>query len=350
VGLTKLNVSADEVIASGIYINEICAKNTTAVSSDGNYYDWIELYNSEDYDVDISGYGLSDKKKNPFKWRIPDGTVIPSKGYLVIWCDTTKSKEDESFANFSLSTDGETIIFSAFSINDVNTEDVTPITVDVVEYTDMEADISYGRKTDGASEFGYFDTMSMGAMNLVSNIRVDVPKFSKEAGFYDDSFSLELSCEEGCTIYYTTDGSTPTTDSNVYSEAILISDRSIEQNKLSSYGDISTFGYTPPSDLVDKSNVIRAIAVNQDGKSSKVELKTYFVNYVNKAKYYKDTTIISLVTDEDNLFSDDRGIYVLGDTYKNWLEGGKLLPISIHSQQIIVRRVLIGRELQQYKS
>jgi hypothetical protein len=322
VGLTKLNVSADEVNAPGIYINEICAKNTTAASSDGNYYDWIELYNSEDYDVDISGYGLSDKKKNPFKWRIPDGTVIPSKGYLVIYCDTTKSKDDESFANFSLSTDGETIIFSAFSINDENTEDVTPITVDVVEYADMEADISYGRKTDGASEFGYFDTMSMGAMNLVSNIRVDVPKFSKEAGFYDDSFSLELSCEEGCTIYYTTDGSMPTTDSNVYSEAILISDRSTEQNKLSSYGDISTFGYTPPSDLVDKSNVIRAIAVNQDGKSSKAELKTYFVNYENKAEYYKDTTIVSLVTDEDNLFSDDRGIYVLGDTYKNWLESG----------------------------
>ena len=41
-----------------IVINEVCAKNTTFAAADGQYYDWVELYNSSDGIIDLGGYGL----------------------------------------------------------------------------------------------------------------------------------------------------------------------------------------------------------------------------------------------------------------------------------------------------
>ncbi|MBR4724968.1 MAG: hypothetical protein IK071_04215, partial [Lachnospiraceae bacterium] len=38
-----------------VYINEICAKNTTITTGgEGKYYDWVELYNDSDTAVDLT--------------------------------------------------------------------------------------------------------------------------------------------------------------------------------------------------------------------------------------------------------------------------------------------------------
>lgn len=48
--------------------------------------------------------------------------------------------------------------------------------------------------------------------------------------------------------------------------------------------------------------------------------KTYFIGYGDKAAYYKDTAVLSLVTDPENLFDYNTGIYVTGATHDYWLE------------------------------
>ena len=71
----------------GVYINEFMASNATTVAdSYGNYSDWIELYNSTDAEVDISGFGISDNIAQPKKYVLPEGTVIAAKSYLLIFC------------------------------------------------------------------------------------------------------------------------------------------------------------------------------------------------------------------------------------------------------------------------
>ena len=53
---------------------------------------------------------------------------------------------------------------------------------------------------------------------------VATPTFSVEAGTQYNPFSVEISAEEGATVYYTLDGTEPTTESAVYSEAIAFNE------------------------------------------------------------------------------------------------------------------------------
>ena len=68
---------------------------------------------------------------------------------------------------------------------------------------------------------------------------------------------------------------------------------------------------------VDKAMVIRAAAKNSEGEFSEVITKTYFVTN-NDLYKYQDFTVISLVTDPENLFDPEKGIYVTGNMYQNW--------------------------------
>ena len=73
-----------------IYINEFLASNVS-IDADmvdfDDYSDWIELYNDESVDVDISGYFLTDDPDNPLRWEIPTGTIIEAKGFIRFWAD-----------------------------------------------------------------------------------------------------------------------------------------------------------------------------------------------------------------------------------------------------------------------
>ncbi|MEJ2055249.1 MAG: lamin tail domain-containing protein, partial [Calditrichaceae bacterium] len=73
-----------------IYINEFLASNLTTnpdMVDFGDFSDWIELYNDEDTDVNIGGFYITDDFSLPAKWQIPPNTIIPAKGFYLIWAD-----------------------------------------------------------------------------------------------------------------------------------------------------------------------------------------------------------------------------------------------------------------------
>lgn len=77
-----------------VRINEVMASNEdTIADEDGEYVDWIELYNYGELPIDLSEWGLSDSYNNPFKWSFPRGTVIEPGEYLIVWA----SGKDRSF-------------------------------------------------------------------------------------------------------------------------------------------------------------------------------------------------------------------------------------------------------------
>lgn len=53
---------------------------------------------------------------------------------------------------------------------------------------------------------------------------VEAPVFSVEKGTHYNPFNVEITAEEGATVYYTTDGTEPTAESTEYTEAIVINE------------------------------------------------------------------------------------------------------------------------------
>ena len=76
--------------------------------------------------------------------------------------------------------------------------------------------------------------------------------------------------------------------------------------------------YTVPFYPLDKAMIIRAVTKNSKGEFSEVITKTYFVTNGGLSKY-QDLTVISLVTNPENLYDPDYGIYVAGNQYQEAL-------------------------------
>ena len=86
-----------------VYITEVMAGNTSYPNSDGRCCDYIELYNSADYPVDLTGFNLGDITGGT-RYLFPDGAVIAPGGYYVVYCDITV--EDAAYAPFGISRSG----------------------------------------------------------------------------------------------------------------------------------------------------------------------------------------------------------------------------------------------------
>lgn len=84
--LALLLCSTGILRADTVRINEIMSSNgSTIADEDGDFEDWIELYNYGIEPVDLSSWGLSDNPSNPMKWTFPQGTEIGPGEYLLVW-------------------------------------------------------------------------------------------------------------------------------------------------------------------------------------------------------------------------------------------------------------------------
>lgn len=137
-------MSSMEDASSGLLINELQANNvTTLPGENGEYPDWLELYNPTAADVDISGWGLTDNPLKPLKWRFPEGTKIKSGELLLVLCTGQVDTQTEGTlqASFRLSGYRDTVLFT----------NARGRTVDEVSFAEVPADASYGRSEEGGS-------------------------------------------------------------------------------------------------------------------------------------------------------------------------------------------------------
>ncbi|MDA3928209.1 MAG: lamin tail domain-containing protein [Prolixibacteraceae bacterium] len=67
-----------------LVINEASNKNLTQVQdSEGEYNDWIEIYNSSENEINLESWTLSDSKGDLFKWQLGNKT-IDANGFLLV--------------------------------------------------------------------------------------------------------------------------------------------------------------------------------------------------------------------------------------------------------------------------
>lgn len=74
-----------------VVINEVVASNSQGISDeDGDYPDWIELYNSSENPVNLLGYSVSDDQEDLFKYILPDIEVPGNSYYLLFASDKNR--------------------------------------------------------------------------------------------------------------------------------------------------------------------------------------------------------------------------------------------------------------------
>ena len=149
------------------------------------------------------------------------------------------------------------------------------------------------------------------------------PVPSAPGGYYEQPFTLTLDAPSQGAIYYTTDGSTPTVDSQRYTGGIPLENRSSQPNICNAVQQIVTDWktFTPDPTPVEKGTVIRAIYVSPQGHISPMLTQTYFIGLTPPENGYT----LSLVFDQEDLFGSD-GIYVTGEDYDRWYLSGSADP------------------------
>jgi len=296
--LLALSVNSQAQIA----INEIMASNgTTIADEDGDFEDWIELFNYSNEPVNLSGFGLSDDYARPFRWVFPDVTIQTGE-FLMVWASNKNrtNPNGELHTNFAISASGEEILLTA--PNGVRMDEIPPIPI--------PRDISYGRFPDGADALFFFDTPTPGSPNTNGSTgeQLETPSFSTAPGFYPFNFFLEIShTDPNVTIFYTLDGTEPDENSFVYSAPIEIKNRNNEPNVHSMIPTATQSDWREPQGLVEKATIIRAVAVKDNYLASNILTGTFFVGNTMFS-----VPTLSITTHPDNLFSDETGIYVPG--------------------------------------
>ncbi len=140
----EVTASAIEPKAKGLRISEIMASNTeTLEDSFGNSADWIELHNTTDHPIDLTGLFLSDTKKDLERYQFPDGLIIEPDGYLIIFASGLKKNVgDELHTPFKLSASGESVYLMEGEL-----------AVDIVTFPKQISDVAYALSEDGTYAF-----------------------------------------------------------------------------------------------------------------------------------------------------------------------------------------------------
>lgn len=145
-------MTPEEMIAEGlnpspVVINEVSASNEIYVNDLFKKSDWIELYNTTDEPVNIAGMYLTDNLDKPQKFQIPTddvrlNTIIPARGYKVVWCDKKASEGEDIHADFKLEADSGVVALMVYEGAEIAYSDT-------VRYEYHDGTHSYGRYPDG---------------------------------------------------------------------------------------------------------------------------------------------------------------------------------------------------------
>lgn len=266
------NSLPDFLLANGVpVINEIMASNNnTLADRDGDFPDWIEIYNPGGTTINLENWALSDDENQPRKWIFPTTNLAPGGIKLIFASGKNYVSEAPFFhTNFKIKASGEALILS----------DSVGSVVDRIITGTLATDLSWGRQPDGAADWYFFNAPTPDASNTSTGFSAfpDPVEFSHPGGFYNNTISLELRTNSpSAEIRYTSDYSEPTLDSRLYTGPISIT----------------------------RTGVVRARTFETGLLPGKVASQTFIFN--------ENITlpVISLATNREHLFDNQTGIYI----------------------------------------
>ena len=274
----QVNVVQNPATASSLIINEIMSANVDVyLDPSFNYGSWVELYNPTNKSVSLGGLYVTDDPQNLKKHQLTEKYgALPAKGFALLNFDHHEIYTTLSYRQipYELNCDGGVIIIS----------DGNKILAQQ-EYPEAISRTSYARTMDGGEEWGVTGIPSPGASNQDNDgwatTQLAAPIVDKDGQRFSGTLRVSVNIPQGATLRYTTDGTAPTLTN----------------------GEISKTGLFD----VSYTTCYRFRLFQEGYLPSRVVTRSYIYD---GGEYY--FPIISIVTDIDNIYDNDRGLFQSG--------------------------------------
>lgn len=292
--------------ADALRINEVQTSNYRYHRQrDGEYYDWLEIYNASDEELQLSDYRLSDRADFDGAWSLPELTLRSGESYLII-CSGDESLSDRYYthAPFRLSAGEERLYLY----------DQSGRLRDFCYARDIPLDCSLGRM-DG--EKGWFiltepspEEPNRGGVRRAAQ----KPVAAVPQGVYEGVKELEVALSARGSIHYTLDGSTPTAKSPLYQEPIVLEETtviraiSVEEGCLPS--GAATFSY-----ILNEGHTLPVVSVAADPAALFGAGGIYYVP--SKARDQREILGNMAIFDGEGSAEGDCGIAIHGASSRN---------------------------------
>ena len=194
----QIHEHVEPVYQKSIVINELAGWNTCLLEDeDGDYSDWVELYNISPEPVNLKGWYLSDDRLKLNKWMFSATYILNPGEHLVIYLSgkdkRTGRNNSQYHTNFSINNSTETLFLASSD----------RIIQDTLEAQAPLSNTSIGRSSDGISSWEYFPNPTPGESNSLS---IPVPELSHNSGFYNSTQPTIITAKnipEGYELRYT---------------------------------------------------------------------------------------------------------------------------------------------------
>ncbi len=223
---------------STLIISEVMTSNYALLPQNGSkYYDWIELYNNSGKDINLSSYCLG-KEDTSCNDKLPNITLKSGEYYIFMASgDSNLSNDSYKHLNFKIGDNDALYLFYNSKI------------VDTLFIPDLDPGYSYGKAFD-YGEY-YYSSPTPKTSNQNGIIAISTPPiFNKVGGIYNNVENIMVELTGEGDIFYTMDGSKPTSSSNKYNAPIKLT----------------------------KTTILKAISINKDKRVSNVVTNSYIIN------------------------------------------------------------------------
>jgi hypothetical protein len=302
-----------------VVINEVCYSNKTSLfDHGGNSPDWFELYNSGTLPVNLSGYKMTDDTSKNEYYSLPEYLLDEGEHLIIFASNMDIIIGNEFHAGFRLENMKESLFLISPDGN----------IVDVIQPTCVPTDCSLSRQPDGSDNLSVTrptpGSVNDNAQTVSVDFNVDTLMVSLNSGFYDAPVSVSLAnLHPGNKIMYTLDGDDPDEESDVFNNPLYMEDLTPHKNRFANKVETTE----EPGNAIFKANILRAVVYSGGCPASNEICNTYFINKSIKDRY--GVPIVSLITDKDNLFDDEIGIYTFGN-HRNFDQHGKEWEREVH--------------------
>ncbi len=255
-------------------INELSICNTADVlDPNGNFQDWIELYNPDTATVLLHTLRYADSRGNLSEFRLRNQRTIAGGQFALIWLNKEITDLKGNYPD--LDADG-----GFFAVSDS-----LGTLLDSISYPRQYSNVSYGRLHEDTLMNGYFVQSTPGSTNRASATatdRIATPVLSVPGGFYSIPVSVSISCATpGARIFYTIDGSEP---------------------------ELYSIEYKGEPVFVNRSMPLKVRAFADGYLRGQTAVATYLIN----ERKPDGLPVVMLTIDQKYLYDNQLGIYVKG--------------------------------------